>query len=163
LDYILYDQKRSIEIAIELSDIFTKSNVSPQELTQVKKFLRDNQYHKLVMYHGTSAKNNIEDQGLLPTSMKRRHSLQSTLGYVYLSLYPTNAKNFGELAYPGNPIVVYRVEVPVQLLQADKDQLCNQRQYACRDVGNSLAESLIYGHGARVKGSIPQYMIRRYI
>lgn len=161
MDYILYDQKRAIEIAKDLSDIFSKSDVTPSELTKVKKFLRDNMYHKMVMYHCTSEEHDIEGEGLLPTSLKRKRSLQSSIGYVYLSLYPNCAKVFGELAYPKKPIVVYRVEVPIQLLKADRDQLRNRRLYSAWETGDTLAESLLYGNGARVKGSIPPYMIRR--
>jgi len=161
LDYILYDQKRAIEIVKELPDIFNKSDVTPYELAKVKKFLQDNKYHKMVMYHGTSEAHDIEVEGLLPTSLKRRHSLQSSSGYVYLSLYPNCAKVFGELAYPKKSIVVYKVEVPIQMLKADRDQLRNRRLYSAWETGDTLAESLVYGQGARVKGKVPPYMIRR--
>jgi hypothetical protein len=111
------------------------------------------------LYHGTSAQIPILEQGLKPTTARTAKSLQSSRGFVYLSVFPGMAQMFGEMAYPHRDIAVYAVDIPIRLLKPDKDQLNNQRSWARRDIGNTLAESLVYGHGARVKGRIFPYMI----
>jgi hypothetical protein len=60
------------------------------------------------------------------------------------------------MAYPGRQIQVYSVEVPVRSLLPDLDQLRNRRMWdkTLIPVGSTLAESLVIGHGARVKGKI---------
>jgi hypothetical protein len=161
VDYLMYDQKRSINIVDSFPDIFHKSEPSEKDIQVIKKFLNDNKYHKLILYHGTNAEFDIEHDGLLPTTSKRRNSLQSASGYVYLSIFPEMAKTFGEMAFPNKDINVYKIDVPIKDLKTDKDQLFNKRLYGNIQVGDSLAESLIIGHGARVKGKIPPYMIKR--
>ena len=115
-----------------------------------------------ILYHGTSRKNPVLEQGLLPTSNNRKKSLQSTNGYVYLSIFPSMAKNFGEIAYPNQDISVYEVKVLMKNLIADTDQLRNKRMWGNVVCGNSLAESLLIGHGARVKGKIDLWQIKEY-
>ena len=112
------------------------------------------------MYHGTGRNIPVLEQGLLPTSTKRRRSFQSESGYVYLANTPEKAKIFGDLGNMSNT-VVYEVLVPVIKLLPDKDQLNNLRAVGA-NVGNSLAESLVYGGGARIKGSIAPWQIQEF-
>jgi hypothetical protein len=111
------------------------------------------------LYHATAPTLPIEDQGLKPTSAARRRSFQSESGFVYLANRPARAKNFGDLGNGGRS-VVYEVIVSVRDLRADLDQLSNQRA-AGQLVGNSVGESIVYGGGARIKGSIEPWALRR--
>lgn len=105
-----------------------------------------------VLYHGTCPSLPILEDGLKPTSAGRRRSFQSTSGYVYLANTPERAEQFGRMGNGGR-CTVYAVRVLVRSLRPDLDQLRNQRSVGT-EVGNSLAESIIYGGGARVKGAI---------
>lgn len=120
----------------------------------------DNTKKSMILYHGTSADIDVMHQGLLQTSAKRRRSLQSGSGYVYLSVYPEMARTFAEMGYPGKPVSVYGVEVQFKDLKADSDQLRNKRMWAEVDAGASLADSLVIGHGARVRGQVWPYQIK---
>jgi len=126
---------------------------SPERIKALASFLRSDPNRFITLYHGTASDLPVMEEGLLPTSPSRAKSYQSSPGYVYLSVYPGNAKNFGELAYPGEDITVYAVNVTARRLLPDTDQLANQRSVG-KEVGNSLAESLAIGHGARVKGAV---------
>ena len=108
------------------------------------------------LYHGTGGNIDVANQGLLKTTKKRRRSYQSTPGYVYLSLYPSSARLFGELGYPYEKAKVHAVDIKIKELKPDLDQLANKRLYDddLSQLGDSLAESLIYGGGARVKRNI---------
>ena len=136
---------------------------TPAALTRLKKFLHDNPEQVVRLYHGTDAAHPVLRQGLLPTSASRRRSLQSSAGYVYLSVYPGMAETFGKMAYPGSPIAVYAVDLPVRALLPDMDQLRNKRYYSGTEgghnamvhIGSTLADSIAWGHGARVRGAIP--------
>ncbi len=145
-------------------DVFYADNLSPERVKAFKSFLSmyNNIYldNLIRLYHGTSAKHNILEEGLKPTCNSRKKSMQSTNGYVYLSIFPNMAKTFGEMAYPQEKVNVYSVDIHVRYLKADLDQLRNKRYWAKKEVGNSLAESLIFGHGARVKGKIEPYKIK---
>jgi len=140
-------------------DLFFKQP-SEKEVKAFRKFLRDNKEKQIVLYHGTSAKHKIMEQGLLPTTSKRRLSLQSGSGYVYLSVYPAMAKSFAEMGYPKQEVVVYAVTLPIHKLSPDKDQLRNQRQWAGYEGKDDLAGSLLYGKGARFKGKIEPWQIK---
>lgn len=130
--------------------------VAPPKLFQLFKRFLANRDQLVRLYHGTAANLPIMEQGLLPTSARRRRSLQSTSGYVYLSVYPGAAKDFGRMGNSGRAIEVYKVEIPIRILLADKDQLNNKRYWGeDSTIGNDLASSLMIGHGARVKGRIP--------
>ena len=111
------------------------------------------------MYHGTDKNADIIGQGLLKTSNKNRKSYQSESGYVYLSPFEGTAKTFGEMANPYGS-KVYSVDVPIRYLLPDKDQLNNKRAVGF-DIGNSLAESIVYGRSVRVKDNIPPFMIKK--
>lgn len=138
-----------------------------ESLKKLKIWIKQNKNDPFViirMYHGTDASLPIEEEGLKPTSSKRRHSLQSRSGYVSLSVFPGMAKTFGEFAYPKKEIAVYSVDIPITKLVPDIDQLKNKRLWGGGEydtLGNTLADSIAYGHGAQVKGSIPKYMINK--
>ncbi len=112
------------------------------------------------LYHGASLSDPILEEGLKPTSSRRRKSYQSESGYIYLANTPERAKTFGELSNMGK-CVVYQVIVAVKDLKPDLDQLNNLRSTGVQ-VGNSVEDSIIYGGGARLKGSIPPHSIRLY-
>lgn len=129
----------------------------PETVKNLVSWLKQDPNRFVRLYHGTAAKHNVMVEGLLPTSGSRRNSLHSGSGYVYLSVFPTSAEDFARMAYPGKDIVVYAVDISIRRLKPDKDQLRNKRYWGgekYQDIGNSLAESLIYGHGARVEGKI---------
>jgi hypothetical protein len=161
------DMSNPIDLLKEYPDLFY-SDPTPEMLKEFNKIIspHKNQYQPnskpVKLYHGTSANINILKDGLLTTKNKTKKSFQSQTGYVYLSIFPDMAKTFGDIAYPYDDIVVYEVVIPVYLLQADKDQLYNKILHAGISVGDSLAESALYGHGFRVKGDIPPYMISVY-
>jgi hypothetical protein len=129
-------------------------------IKELDQWLRGNPNAFVRLYHGTAKDHPIMASGLLPTTSNRRNSLQSRSGYVSLSVYESNARTFGELAYPGKEIEVYAVTMCVRSLTADKDQLFNQRCHVGRKVKNSLAHSLVFGHGAQVKGKVDPWYIQ---
>jgi CMP-2-keto-3-deoxyoctulosonic acid synthetase len=131
-------------------------------IKELSRFLRNNKAETVRLYHGTAESIPVLDEGLKPTTNKTKRSLQSTTGYVYLSIYPGMAKTFGEIAYPGKKINIYAVDVPVSLLKADTDQLNNKRYWGGYKIGNTLAESIAYGHGVRVKGKIEVNKVKLY-
>lgn len=139
----------------------------PNNVKLLNRLLRENLNKTMVLYHATSAKHNILEEGLRRTTGKTKRSMQSQPGFVYLSIYENHAMQFGKMGYAGQPegVNVYRVLVPVQHIKPDLDQLYNVRLWSDGDtereqVGTSLAESIIYGSGIRVKGDIPPYMIK---
>ena len=140
--------------------IYNEYSITKKELYKFKQWLNKHYNDYVVLYHGTSSKNQIMKRGLFVTTLKRRHSFQSESGYVYLSMYPDAARLFGEMSYPYNDVTVYAVIVKIKELKPDIDQLNNKRSYFDFEIGNSLAESLIFGHGARIKRSIKPYEIR---
>lgn len=140
---------------------------TPDHIRRLNAFLRENPDRFIRLFHGTSVRHAVMEQGLLPTTVRRRNSLQSANGFVSLSIYPGMAYDFGNFASlnsapdaEGNSVAVYAVTVCVRRLLADRDQLNNKRA-AGFDVGNSLAESLIVGSGARVRGLIEPFAIRQ--
>lgn len=146
------------------------------EATDVKAFASWLSSHKnsfVRLFHGTSPRNKVMEQGLLPTSVNRRNSLQSAVGFVCLSVYPGAAHDFGSYAsanqspdLDGARVAVYPVVLTVRSLLADRDQLANRRAFAGEDHGNTLAESLVFGRGARVRGRIEPVNIgfaQRYV
>jgi hypothetical protein len=131
-----------------------------EDVDFLQKYLKSNKFNLIELYHGTSSDHNILDDGLLTTKLSTKKSMQSEIGYVYLSVFDSMAKTFGSFAYPKNDISVYKITVPVYFLEPDLDQLRNQRYYAGNNVNNTLAESALFGHGFRIKGNIPPYMIK---
>lgn len=148
--------------APEWHDLFY-GRVTPERVKELGRFLRSDPNRFFRLYHGTSADHPILEKGLLPTSARRAKSLQAGHGFVYLSVYPGMAETFGRMAYPGKNIQVYAVEVTARRLAADLDQLRNKRAWgdgSLGEVGSSLAESLVIGHGARVRGKVEAWQIR---
>jgi len=141
---------------------FEEGVPSADKVNALKKWLSKNtdKYNPkyVTLYHSTGANVPILEQGIKPTSATRRRSYQSHPGYVYLAPTPERAKIFGDLGNSSNS-KTYAVKVQVQNLRADRDQLNNQRAVG-EDVGNSVAESLIYGGSARVKGKIELWQIK---
>lgn len=134
---------------------------TPQEIRAFSAWLRGRPNDFVRLYHGTAAVNPIYEKGILPTSTGRRNSIQSSSGYVYLSVFPGMARDFGRYAALNRPaaddgarVAVYPVTRTIRSLLADLDQLRNRRHYSGEHVGNSLAESLVHGRGARVRGRV---------
>ncbi len=133
---------------------------SKEDINNLSSLLRSNKDSFITLYHGTSVKHKVTEQGLLRTTARRRNSYQSESGYVYLSLFPSSARLFGELAYPHDKVCVYAVNIRIGELKADKDQLRNKRIFSKIDIGNTLAESFVYGHGARVRRNVFPYELK---
>ncbi|MEJ8837644.1 GNAT family N-acetyltransferase [Ramlibacter sp. AN1133] len=138
---------------------------SAQDIAEFARWLRERPDCFVRLYHGTAAKHPVQEQGLLPTSMRRRNSYQSANGYVCASVYPSHAHQFGVMSalnsggdVSGYRVAVYPVTVTLRRLCADLDQLRNRRMGGV-DCGNSLAESLIFGHGARMRGRVEPYAL----
>jgi hypothetical protein len=134
---------------------------SAHEVRAFASWLRSRPNDFVRLYHGTAAVHPVLEQGLLPATATRRNSLQSSSGFVCLSVFPGLAHDFGAQAALNRPadasgarVAVYPVTRTIRSLLADLDQLRNRRLYAGEHVGNSLAESLIFGRGARVRGRI---------
>ena len=87
----------------------------------MKNWLREHKDDYVRLYHGTSISYDIPYQGLLPTSARRRKSYQSESGYVYLSVWPSLARTFGEIGNPYSETVVYAVDIKVSDLRPDTD------------------------------------------
>ena len=130
------------------------------KVKKVNKFLRDNKGNLVYLYHGTSSDVNLEDDGLLTTKKSTKKSIQSEVGYVYLSAYEDSAKTFGRIGSPFTDTKVVKIEIAISNLKPDKDQLFNKRRAIGNLVGITLGDSLVYGSGFRVKGNIPNYMIK---
>lgn len=130
-------------------------------IARLNAWLKENPYATIRMYHGTDGSIPIMQEGLRPTSARTAKSLQSSHGTVSLSIFPGMAHQFGRLAYPGKEIAVYPVDVQVRNLVPDRDQLRNKRHFGGReDLGDTLAESIAIGHGAKVRGEVPVEWIR---
>lgn len=151
------------DTGIRLLDDLLYKTPTDKEIKSLNTYLQQNKDKTIRLYHGTNADFDIANEGLKPTSSRTRKSLQSASGFVSLSVYPGMARTFGEMAYPGKAIKVHAVEIPISKLKADLDQLRNRRLFAEQEVGNTLAESLVYGHGAKVKGPVEPYQISEYI
>ena len=158
------------EVTRELFDLdlaASRGALDPKAHKKFRQFLFQHKNDNIRLYHGTSSKHDVMNKGLLPTSATRRLSLQSGSGYVYLSYDPQRALMFAQFGYPswgeGERYVVYAVTVPIRKLRPDPDQLRNKRMWGEHsDIGDTLADSLIYGAGARVKGRIEPWQISVY-
>ncbi len=133
------------------------ANITQKDVDDFNRWLQQHKNEYVRLYHGTSERNNISDEGIKKTSSKNRKSYQSQSGYVYLSRYPNMARSFGEINNMSDT-QVYAVDIKIKDLLPDLDQLNNQRA-AGKEIGNTLAESLIYGGGARIKRDIMPYEI----
>lgn len=164
LHYLPYnDTSNEINLAKddEFKDIIY-AEPTEKNIDILNKFLRANKRKIIVMYHGTSPEHDILNNGLFTTKERTKRSRQSQPGFVYLSIYPDMAKTFGNLGYGISNAVVYEVRVPIEFLKPDLDQIHNVRQFGGINCGSTLADSILYGHGARVKGNLPPYMITKY-
>jgi hypothetical protein len=144
---------------------FYSEDYTPKDLKEFKQILSRNRGEDyVILYHGTDAENPIMEEGLKRTTKKTKKSLQSQTGFVYLSIFPSMAKKFGEIGYPyAKEIKVYEVFIHFKDLVPDTDQLKNKRLWGENNsIGNSLADSFIYGHGARTKKDIPVYKIKEF-
>lgn len=131
-----------------------------QVLKELNRFFKNQRGNYVRLYHGTHSEHPIMDKGILTTKRRTKRSLQSQTGYVYLSYFPTMAKTFGEMAYPGDKVTVYEAKVPIAHLKPDTDQLRNRRYWGeNKEIGDTLGDSLVHGSGFCVKGDIPPYMI----
>lgn len=114
-----------------------------------------------VMYHATAAETPVLSEGLLPSTETRRRFPDSDSGYVCLATHPKMAKDYGDLAYPGRPVVVYEVLISLRKLEADAGQL-RTRRAAGDKVGRGLAASLVHTGCARVRDSISPWQIQPF-
>ena len=142
-----------IESNNPLAEVAT-AEASPEAVLRLARWLRANPDGWVRLYHGTAAHVPVANQGLLPTSTRRRNSLQSRSGYVSFSIFPGHAEMFALLAFPRRSVTVYGVDLRVGERVPDLEQLRNQRAWAERCVKPTLAHSLAYGHGAQVKGAV---------
>ena len=142
-----------IETNNPLAEVAT-GEASPEAVLRLARWLRANPDGWVRLYHGTAAHVPVGNQGLLPTSTRRRNSLRSRSGYVSFSIFPGHAEMFALLAFPRRSVTVYGVDLRVRELRPDLDQLRNQRAWAERCVQPTLAHSLAYGHGAQVRGAV---------
>lgn len=164
---ILFEKRPVFDLSPQSSDtIFdldvkaNRGKVTKKEIDNLNKWFKKNKKNAVRVYHGTSSDHPIMDKGLLPTTLKTAKSLQSGHGYVYLSYDPSRAEDFGIMTYPMKNVTVYSVDIPISQLKPDVDQLANKRMYGCFDMGQTLAESLLYGSGFRVKGKIEPWQIK---
>ena len=142
-----------IEFENPLAEV-AKGEASPEAVLRLARWLRCNPDGWLRLYHGTAASVPVTSEGLLPTSTRRRNSLQSRTGYVSFTIYPGPAEMFAVIAFPQRAVTVYGIDLRVRELVPDMDQLRNQRVWAGRCVRPTLAHSLAYGHGAQVRGTV---------
>ena len=139
------------------TSIIYNEEASQKQRLAFSKWLRQHREDYVRLYHGTDSDIPILKDGLKKTSTRTKKSMQSATGFVYLSIYPQSARTFGELAYPKKQVTVYAVDIKIKELLPDKDQLRNKRLYGQFDIDDTLADSLIFGHGARVKRNILPY------
>lgn len=139
------------------TSIIYNEEASQKQRLAFSKWLRQHREDYVRLYHGTDSDIPILKDGLKKTSTRTKKSIQSATGFVYLSIYPQSARTFGELAYPRKQVTVYAVDIKIKELLPDKDQLRNKRLYGQFDIDDTLADSLIFGHGARVKRNILPY------
>lgn len=141
----------------ELNKYLFQSGDKPNK-SLVKEFnnwLKENADKYVRLYHGTSSNNPIQEQGIKRTTQRNKKSFQSRNGYVYLSRFPDTARFFGEMNNYGDT-TVYAVDVKIKDLLPDLDQINNKRSLDF-GIGNTLADSLVYGNGARVKRDVGPY------
>lgn len=148
-NYDFYNDERFHEF------FYTDLRDNPKKVKEFQRWLVEYQNCYCYLYHGTDAAIPILTQGLKRTKATTKKSMQSTTGYVYLSVFPELALEFGKIAYPhAKEIAVYQVLCRIGSLLPDKDQIRNVNLYGGHAFKNSLAISLLIGHGARVNRDI---------
>ena len=142
---------------------FCNDILSREGITELNKYIKSNQNIYLpkytIFFHSTgfNLKSIILEEGLLPTSEKRRRSYQSTPGYVYLAWNRESAEMFGSLGN-GSKIITFAVLVKTTDMGIDTDQLRNKKSANPQlDIKQTLGDSIIFGNGIRVKGKIFPY------
>lgn len=139
----------------------------PTYLRQVNNFIKKNQNiympKYMIFFHSTARilKDKILSEGLLPTSNKRRRSYQSTNGYVCLAANREKAETFGKMAN-GYDTCTFAVLVKTTDIRMDMDQLRNKKSAQWgyeEEIKETLADSIWYGGGVRVKGMIQPYQL----
>lgn len=162
----MFYEGKGISLLDIVHDKIKFENIKKTDIKLLNKWIKDHsdiyKMEKVILYHGTSAKHDIENEGILKTSLKSKRSLQSETGYTYLSIYPESAKSFASMGYPNEEIKIYAVEVLVKDLLPDHDQLKNKRLWSegKLEIGKTIADSLVYGSGARLKRNIEPYEVR---
>ena len=133
---------------------------SPKSADYVTRYLKSKINCLIKVYHGTSPDIDLTD-GLKTTKINTKKSFQSEVGYTYFSIYPDSAKMFGDMAYGINNAQIYEILLPIIYILPDKDQLFNVRQSKDIWIKDTIGYSIVYGHGCRVKGDIPPYMMKK--
>jgi hypothetical protein len=157
------DFNNPIDLLKEYPEFFYK-NINDKDKKEFKELVlspnsdRYRMIRPIKFYHGTSSDIDIMNDGLLRTTLKNKKSYQSTTGFVYLAVFPDQARTFGEIAYAksGDLITVYEIYVPVYALVPDKDQLLNNN---CYDY--NVVNSILIAHTVCVKYDIPPYYIKK--
>ena len=156
---VIYTEKFVYEI-IDFNNIEETKKILRKKLREIRK----NIYFpkKFLFFHGTSKRNrtNILEKGLLKTNDKRKRSIQSTPGFVYLTMSVESAELFASMAYPNEKIDIYAVLVDAKDMKPDKDQIFNKNLYGNENLSVNIENSLIYGNGICVKKNIELYNIR---
>jgi hypothetical protein len=166
--YVHYINIKENSIVDPLVDFKDHLAENKKNVEYINKYLRDRGKTRFMpnslikLYHGTSPKIPILDDGIKTTKMRTSHSYQSTLGYTYFSIYPSMAEIFGNMGFGIHDSAVYECLIPICEIEPDLDQIRNKRLYSgMYEIGNTIGDSIIYGHGVRVRGDIPPYMIRK--
>lgn len=158
---IMTDNTNPIDLFNDYNNVLTNPD-QEKAAKEITRLLKGNINKLIKLYHGTSPHIDVLEYGLKTTKMNTKKSIQSEIGYVYLSIFPDMAKTFGNLAYGISNAAVYEVLMPIVHLKPDKDQLFNVSRETGIRLSPTLGNSAIYGHGFRVKGNIPPYMINKY-
>jgi len=156
---IIYTEKLVYDI-IDFNDLEKTTKILNKKIREIKKDIYFPK--KFLFFHGTGRRNrkSILEKGLLRTTKKTKKSIQSTPGYVYLSLNPESAKLFGSLAYAGEKLDVYAILVAAKDIKPDKDQIYNKNLYGNEKLSVNIVNSLLYGNGVCVKKDIELYNLR---
>jgi hypothetical protein len=113
--------------------------------------------HCAVMYHAAKKDAPILKEGLLAGTGRRKNFHISESGFVYLATSPQMAEMFGSMAYNGH-FLIYEIIVPIRKLLPDKKRL--EYTILGKPKGSQLAQSLVYGGSARVRGNIERWQIK---
>jgi N12 class adenine-specific DNA methylase len=142
---------------VNLNDIaneFIADRINPkkEEIKNFNAWISNNQNKTVTLYHGTSSKHNIVEDGLkLNQSKNFNISKENSISFA---LNEFSASNWGEIAYPQENITTYRIQVKISDLIPDVNQIRNNVNYYNIKIGNSLAESVLIGQGVAVNRNI---------
>lgn len=135
------------------SDIISsfKGHVSLTEIERaaINHFFSKHRADSLTLYHGSSRSNrtSILKKGLCLTSTKYCHGY-SSFGFLYCSLYPDRAFEYGRMNSQSKETDIYAFNVMIRDILPDAYSLFF-RHSAEPDlpVRNTLADSLVFSHG----------------